>query len=92
MSDNAHYQATEDAHTGPIKNPKQLLVTVFFAFVAPILIIVALVAYVVSGVKGSGDSTGSASAGSIVSSGSPTPGGSARCSTTTGSWRSVCAT
>jgi len=59
MSDNAHYQATEDAHTGPIKNPKQLLVTVFFAFVAPILIIVALVAYVVSGVKGSGDSTGS---------------------------------
>ena len=29
MSDNAHYQATEYAHTGPIKNPKQLLVMVF---------------------------------------------------------------
>jgi cytochrome c5 len=58
MSDNAHYEATEDAHTGPIKNPKQLLVTVFFAFVAPILIIVALVAFVVSGFKGAGHSTG----------------------------------
>ncbi|VTU17534.1 c-type cytochrome [Variovorax sp. PBL-E5] len=48
MSD-AHNQATEDAHTGPIKNPKQLLLTVFFAFVAPIFIIMGLVSYVVSG-------------------------------------------
>jgi cytochrome c5 len=48
MSD-AHYQATEDAHTGPIKNPKQLLLAVFFSFVAPILIIMGLVSYVVSG-------------------------------------------
>ena len=54
MSDNAHYQATEDAHTGPIKNPKQLLATVFFAFIAPILIITGLVFYVVSGAKPSG--------------------------------------
>ena len=49
MSDDPHYQATEDAHTGPIKNPKQLLLAVFFSFIAPILIIVGLVSYVVSG-------------------------------------------
>ncbi|MGJ7498337.1 c-type cytochrome [Variovorax sp. RT4R15] len=48
MSADPHYQATEDAHTGPIKNPKQLLLAVFFSFVAPILIIVGLVSYVVS--------------------------------------------
>ncbi|MET0540656.1 MAG: c-type cytochrome, partial [Variovorax sp.] len=48
MSADPHYQATEDAHTGPIKNPKQLLLAVFFSFIAPILIIVALVSYVVS--------------------------------------------
>ena len=35
MSDDPHYQATEDAHTGPIKNPKQLLLAVFFSFIAP---------------------------------------------------------
>ena len=59
MSDTAHHQATEDSHTGPIKNPKQLLATVFFAFVAPILIIVGLVAYVVSDIKPSGAAAGS---------------------------------
>jgi len=48
MSDAAH---TEEAHTGPIKNPKQLLIAVFFSFVAPILIIVGLVAYVTSAYK-----------------------------------------
>lgn len=41
----------EEDHTGPIKTPKQLLVTVFFSFVAPIFIIIALVAYVSSGNK-----------------------------------------
>ncbi|MBS0453206.1 MAG: cytochrome c5 family protein [Proteobacteria bacterium] len=51
MSDAAH---TEEAHTGPIKNPKQLLIAVFFSFVAPILIISGLVAYVVSAYKPSG--------------------------------------
>ncbi|MGA0570496.1 c-type cytochrome [Variovorax sp. VNK109] len=44
MSDNAH----EEAHTGPIKTPKQLLVTVFFSFVVPIFVIIGLVLYVVS--------------------------------------------
>ncbi|BEP51075.1 MULTISPECIES: c-type cytochrome [Variovorax] len=58
MSADPHYQATEDAHTGPIKNPKQLLLAVFFSFVAPILIIVGLVAYVVSGNKPAGTAEG----------------------------------
>ena len=58
MSDDAHYQATEDAHTGPIKNPKQLLLAVFFSFIAPILIIVALVSYVSSANHPSGDVQG----------------------------------
>jgi cytochrome c5 len=47
MSDTSH----EEDHTGPIKTPKQLLVTVFFSFVAPIFIIIGLVAYVTSGNK-----------------------------------------
>ena len=54
MSDEVHYQATEEAHTGPIKNPKQLLLAVFFSFIAPILIIAGLVSYVVSGTQPSG--------------------------------------
>ncbi|MBT2334149.1 cytochrome c5 family protein [Variovorax paradoxus] len=58
MSADPHYQATEDAHIGPIKNPKQLLLAVFFSFVAPILIIVGLVAYVVSGNKPAGTAEG----------------------------------
>lgn len=43
MSDHAH-----EHHTGPIKTPAQLLWTSFFAFVAPIFIIIGLVYYVVS--------------------------------------------
>jgi len=58
MSADPHYQATEDAHTGPIKNPKQLLLAVFFSFLAPILIIVGLVAYVVSDNKPAGTAEG----------------------------------
>src|SRR3990167_7916629 len=44
MSDNHH----EEAHTGPIKNPKQLLVAVLFSFVIPIFAIIGLVLYVTS--------------------------------------------
>ena len=44
----------EEAHTGPIKTPKQLLLTVFFAFVIPVFIIIGLVSYVVSDDKPSG--------------------------------------
>jgi hypothetical protein len=58
MSADPHYQATEEAHTGPIKNPKQLLLAVFFSFIAPILIIVGLVSYVVSGTKPAGTAEG----------------------------------
>ncbi|MBF5004779.1 c-type cytochrome [Diaphorobacter caeni] len=38
----------EEAHTGPIKNPKQLLVTVIAAFVIPVFIIIGLVYFVTS--------------------------------------------
>lgn len=47
MSDTIH----EEAHSGPVKNPKQLLITVFFSFVIPIFIIIGLVMFVVSANK-----------------------------------------
>src|SRR3954471_6177278 len=50
MSDNSQ----EENHTGPIKTPKQLLATVFFAFVIPVAIIIGLVAYVTSEFKPAG--------------------------------------
>ena len=47
MSDNHH----EEAHTGPIKNPKQLLIAVICSFVIPIFAIIGLVLYVTSANK-----------------------------------------
>ncbi len=44
----------EEAHTGPIENPKQLLLAVFFSFVVPVFAIIALVYYVVSAAKPAG--------------------------------------
>lgn len=44
----------DEAHTGPIKTPKQLLWAAFFSFVVPILIIMGLVAYVSSESKPAG--------------------------------------
>jgi len=44
----------DEAHTGPIKTPKQLLVAVFLSFVVPVLIIAGLVAYVASDSKPAG--------------------------------------
>lgn len=41
----------DEAHTGPIKNPKQLLTTVIFAFVLPVFAIIGLVFYVTSANK-----------------------------------------
>ncbi|KAB2889700.1 MAG: cytochrome c5 family protein [Burkholderiaceae bacterium] len=41
----------EEAHTGPIKNPKQLLIAVLFSFVIPIFAIIGLVMYVTSADK-----------------------------------------
>ena len=58
MSDDPQHQAKEEAHTGPIKNPKQLLLSVFFSFIAPILIIAGLVSFVVSGTHPSGSAQG----------------------------------
>lgn len=50
MSETMH----EEAHTGPIKNPKQLLLAVFFSFVVPVFAIIGLVYYVVSDAKPAG--------------------------------------
>jgi cytochrome c5 len=47
MSDTSNASVHDEAHTGPIKNPKQLLLAVFFSFVVPIFIIIGLV-YAVS--------------------------------------------
>jgi cytochrome c5 len=44
----------EEAHTGPIKTPKQLLLAVFFSFVVPVFAIIGLVFYVVSDAKPAG--------------------------------------
>jgi cytochrome c5 len=58
MSENspapAHPAAHDEAHTGPIKTPKQLLQAVFLSFVVPIFIIIGLVYFVVSGFKPAG--------------------------------------
>ena len=51
LSDKNQASDHDDAHTGPVKNPRQLLVTVFFSFVLPIFIIIGLVYYVASGDK-----------------------------------------
>ena len=47
MSDNHH----EEAHTGPIKNPRQLLLASLYAFVLPVFIIIGLVYFVTSSPK-----------------------------------------
>jgi len=47
MSDNSH----EEAHSGPIKTPKQLVWASIFAFVVPVFIIIGLVSYVTSANK-----------------------------------------
>ena len=51
MSDNHHASADDEAHSGPVKNPKQLLFTVFFSFVLPIFVIIGIVYYVTSANK-----------------------------------------
>ncbi len=49
MSDNHQAPVDDEVHTGPIKNPRQLMLAVFFAFVIPIFVIVGIVQYVTSG-------------------------------------------
>jgi cytochrome c5 len=51
MSANDHTTAHEEAHTGPIKTPQQLLAAVFFSFVVPVFAIIGLVYFVVSANK-----------------------------------------
>ncbi len=51
MSANDHTTAHEEAHTGPIKTPQQLLAAVFFSFVVPVFGIIGLVYYVTSANK-----------------------------------------
>jgi len=49
MTDNAHDEEYAlEGHTGPIRTPMQLLVTVIFSFVVPVFVIIALVAFVTS--------------------------------------------
>ena len=51
MSDTSNVNGHDEAHTGPITNPKQLLVAVGFSFIIPVLIIIGLVYFVTSGNK-----------------------------------------
>ena len=51
MSDNSNANVHDEAHTGPIKNPKQLLMAVGFSFIIPVFIIIGLVYFVTSGNK-----------------------------------------
>lgn len=58
MSDNSPANVHAEAHTGPIKTPKQLLIAVVFSFVVPVFVIMGLVYYVTSGnqpAAGAGD-------------------------------------
>jgi cytochrome c5 len=48
MSVNGQDSSQEEAHTGPIKTPKQVLLASLFAFVAPVFVIIGLVYYVTS--------------------------------------------
>lgn len=51
MSDNSNAYVHDDVHSGPIKSPKQLLLAVGFSYILPVLIIIGLVYFVVSGNK-----------------------------------------
>ena len=47
----SHDHDHDDAHTGPIKTPKQLAWAVLFAFVVPIVVIIMLANYVSTATK-----------------------------------------
>ena len=51
MSANDHTTSHDEAHSGPIKTPKQLLAAVFFSLVVPVFAIIGLVYYVTSANK-----------------------------------------
>ena len=54
--EHAHDHGHDEAHTGPIKTPKQLIWAVFFAFVVPVAVIILLATSVSSEVKPSAGS------------------------------------
>ncbi|MCW5661185.1 MAG: cytochrome c5 family protein [Burkholderiaceae bacterium] len=56
MSDAAH--TDNDSHEGPIRTPKQLVVTVVAAFVLPVVIIIMLINFVASDTKPAAGSEG----------------------------------
>lgn len=58
MSDAQPSHDHDGPHEGPIKTPKQLIVSVVLAFVVPIALIVLLVIYVASGSKPAAGSSG----------------------------------
>lgn len=47
----SHDHDHDDAHTGPIKTPKQLALAVLFAFVVPVIVIIMLANYVSTATK-----------------------------------------
>ncbi|MFG6412690.1 c-type cytochrome [Roseateles sp. DC23W] len=47
----SHDHDEDDAHTGPIKTPKQLAWAVFFSFVVPVIVIILLANYVSTATK-----------------------------------------
>lgn len=51
MSKQSAATGHDEAHNGPIKNPRQVLLAVTFSFVVPIFVIIGLVYYVTSGSK-----------------------------------------
>lgn len=51
MNDHSPATVHDEAHSGPIKNPKQMLLAVTFSFVVPIFAIIGLVYYVTMGNK-----------------------------------------
>jgi len=51
MSDTSQANVHEEDHSGPVKNPKQLLLAVFYSFVVPVFAIIGLVYFVTSDKK-----------------------------------------
>ena len=51
MSNHSNASVHDEAHNGPIKTPKQLLLAVLFSFVVPIFVIIGLVYFVTSANK-----------------------------------------
>jgi cytochrome c5 len=58
MSASQHEEEQLEGHESPIKTPRQLIATVVFAFVVPVIVIVLLVMYVTTESKKSAGSEG----------------------------------